>query len=438
MSQQILIVDDEKKFRQLYADTLSEAGYTVETAASAEDAMNLVQKKKPDMIVSDVRMQGMDGLALLSQVRQQYTEIPFLLVTAYSNVRDAVNALKLGAVDYLEKPIDLDELLIAVGETLGNPVKNTLQNIPEDMLKGIIAQSPTMQALLNDAFRVASSDATILLTGESGTGKDVVANFIHRTSRRCQSPLVAVNCSAIPATLLAGELFGHQKGAFTGATVSRKGYFREATSGTIFLDEIGNLPLELQTILLRVLESGCVVPLGSSREEAVDFRLVAATNTVLEDAVKSGTFREDLYYRLNVIRFELPPLRDRIEEIEPLARFFLQKKGKGQRLSPAAVQMLCSYRWPGNVRELQSAIERSALLSGSNIILPEHLPPAVRKVQEKPPEKTTDTLTTLRQSELTAIQQALSQTSGNRTRAAKILGISRRTLIYKIKQYGLP
>jgi len=438
MSQQILIVDDEKKFRQLYADTLSEAGYTVETAASAEDALALVQKKKPAMVVSDVRMQGMDGLALLSQVRQQYSEIPFLLVTAYSNVRDAVNALKLGAVDYLEKPVDLDELLIAVGEALGNPVKHTLQNLPEDMLKGIIAQSPAMQALLQDAFRVASSDATILLTGESGTGKDVVANFIHRASRRGKSPLVAVNCSAIPATLLAGELFGHQKGAFTGATTSRKGYFREAAAGTIFLDEIGNLPLELQTILLRVLESGCVIPLGSSREEEVDFRLIAATNTDLEEAVKTGAFREDLYYRLNVIRFELPPLRDKLEEVEPLARFFLLKKGKGQRLSPAAVQMLCNYRWPGNVRELQSAIERSALLSGSNIILPEHLPPAIRKIQEKHPEKKTDALSTLRQSELTAIQEALSQTNGNRTRAAKILGISRRTLIYKIKQYGLP
>jgi len=437
MSQQILIVDDEKKFRQLYADTLSEAGYSVETAASAEDALALVQKKKPAMVVSDVRMQGMDGLALLSQVRQQYSEIPFLLVTAYSNVRDAVNALKLGAVDYLEKPVDLDELLIAVDEALGNPVKHTLKNLPEDMLKGIIAQSPAMQALFQDAFRVASSNATILLTGESGTGKDVVANFIHRASRRGKSPLVAVNCSAIPATLLAGELFGHQKGAFTGATTNRKGYFREAAAGTIFLDEIGNLPLELQTVLLRVLESSCVVPLGSSREEAVDFRLIAATNTDLEEAVKTGAFREDLYYRLNVIRFELPPLRDRLEEVVPLARFFLLKKGKGQRLSPAAIQMLCNYRWPGNVRELQSAIERSALLSGSNIILPEHLPPAIRKIQKKSPENNTDKLSTLRQGELTAIQEALSQTNGNRTRATKILGISRRTLIYKIKQYGL-
>jgi len=437
MHQLILIVDDEKRFRQLYADTLTDAGYRVATAPSAEKALEKVLKEKPAMVISDVRMQGMDGLELLTQVRQQFTELPFLLVTAYSNVRDAVNALKLGAVDYLEKPVDLDELLIAVGEALGHTVETTLPDIPENLLQGIIATSPAMQTLLHEAYRVASSDATILLTGESGTGKDVVANFIHRSSRRSGSKMVAVNCGAIPATLLAGELFGHQKGAYTGADSNRKGYFREAAAGTIFLDEIGNLPLEVQAILLRVLESGCVAPLGSSREEDVDFRLIAATNTNLEKAVKEGNFREDLYYRLNVISFEVPPLRDRREEVEPLARFFLQDKGKGQRLSPAALRLLGSYHWPGNIRELHNAIERSALLSGSNIILSEHLPPAIRETREQPSEKTLDTATSLRQSELSVIQHALSQTSGNRTRAAHILGISRRTLIYKIKQYGL-
>lgn len=437
MQQLIVIVDDEKRFRQLYADTLTDAGYRVATAPSAEKALELVGKEKPAMVISDVRMQGMDGLELLTQVRQQCAELPFLLVTAYSNVRDAVNALKLGAVDYLEKPVDLDELLIAVGEALGNAVETTLPDIPEDLLKGIIAESPAMQTLLHEAFRVATSDATVLLTGESGTGKDVVANFIHCASRRSGSKMVAVNCGAIPATLLAGELFGHQKGAYTGADSNRKGYFREAAAGTIFLDEIGSMPLEVQAILLRVLESGCVAPLGSSREEDVDFRLIAATNTNLEQAVKAGTFREDLYYRLNVISFELPPLRDRLEEVEPLARLFLQEKGRGQRLSPAASRLLCSYLWPGNIRELHNAIERSTLLSGSNIILPEHLPPAIRETREIQSEKTTDTVTSLRQSELAAIQHALSQTNANRTRAAQILGISRRTLIYKIKQYGL-
>jgi DNA-binding NtrC family response regulator len=437
MTPLVLVVDDEKRFQQLYADILSEAGYTVKTAASAEKALDIIREKEPAMIISDVRMQGMNGLELLSQVRQQFSEIPFLLVTAYSNVRDAVGALKFGAVDYLEKPVDLDELLIAVGEALGHSVENVIQELPENLLEGVIAKSPAMQALLRDAFRVASSDATILLTGESGTGKDVVANFIHRTSRRSQAPMVAVNCGAIPSTLLAGELFGHKKGAFTGADVNRKGYFREAATGTIFLDEIGNMPLELQSVLLRVIESGCVVPLGSSREEPVDFRLIAATNTNLETAVKTGAFREDLYYRLNVISFELPPLRDRLEEVEPLVRLFLQAKGKNQRLSPAAASMLRSYGWPGNIRELQNAIERSALLSGSNIILPEHLPPAIRELQSCPPENTIRELTTLRQSELSTIQQALNQTNGNRTKAAQILGISRRTLIYKIKQYGL-
>ena len=437
MQQLILIVDDEKRFRQLYADTLTDAGYRVATAPSAEKALALAEKEKPAMVISDVRMQGMDGLELLTRIRRQSAEIPFLLITAYSNVRDAVNALKLGAVDYLEKPVDLDELLIAVGEALGNTVETTLPNIPENLLQGIVATSPAMQTLLHEAFRVAPSDATVLLTGESGTGKDVLANFIHGSSRRSSSKMVAVNCGAIPATLLAGELFGHQKGAYTGADSNRKGYFREAAGGTIFLDEIGNLPLEVQVSLLRVLETGCVAPLGSSREEDVDFRLITATNTNLKQAVKEGSFREDLYYRLNVISFELPPLRDRLEEVEPLARLFLQEKGKGQRLSPAASRLLGSYHWPGNIRELHNAIERSTLLSGSNIILPEHLPPAIRETREHTPMKTADQVTSLRQSELSAIQHALNQTNGNRTRAAQILGISRRSLIYKIKQYGL-
>jgi len=433
----ILVVDDEKRFRQLYADTLSTAGYTVKTAASAEAALALIQAETPDMMISDVRMPGMDGLELLNRVRRQFSEIPFILVTAYSSVRDAVGALKFGAVDYLEKPVDLDELLTVVAEALGHRVKTDLPDLPEHLLKDIVVHSPVMETLYRDALRVAASDATVLLTGESGTGKDVTAGFIHRASRRSGAPMIAVNCGAIPATLLAGELFGHQKGAFTGADISRKGYFREAHTGTIFLDEIGTLSLDLQAILLRVLESGQVTPLGSAREEAVDFRLIAATNTDLEAAVRTGAFREDLYYRLNVISFELPPLRNRPEDIEPLARFFLQKKGSGQRLSPAAARMLCHYDWPGNIRELQNAMERSALLSASNIILPEHLPPAVRQTPCSAPENAPQKPTSLRQSELVAIRQALDQTDGNRTRAAKILGISRRTLIYKIKQYHL-
>jgi len=438
MTQLILIVDDEKRFRQLYADTLSEAGYTVETAASAEKALDIVRKKKPDMVVSDVRMQGMDGLELLTQVRQQYAEIPFLLVTAYSNVRDAVNALKLGAVDYLEKPVDLDELLAAVDDVFGCSSQSIIKEIPSEILEDIIAETPSMKTLLRDAYRVAPSDATVLLTGESGTGKDEIAKFIYRSSKRRQSPFVAVNCAAIPSGLLASELFGHQKGAFTGANTSRKGYFREAEGGTVFLDEIGDMPIDLQSSMLRVLESGYVTPLGSSREEPVDFRLIAATNADLDESVKAGNFREDLFYRLNVISFEVPPLRQRPEDIDPLIRFFLLQMEGARRLSPAAARLLNSYNWPGNVRELRNAIERSSLISGSDIILPEHLPPAIHKTREVDAEIYNDRqVTSIRQSELVVIKNALEQTNNNRTKAAQILGISRRSLIYKIKQYSL-
>ncbi|MCP4715980.1 MAG: AAA domain-containing protein, partial [Deltaproteobacteria bacterium] len=253
-----------------------------------------------------------------------------------------------------------------------------------------------------------------------------------------QAPFVAVNCAAIPSGLLAAEIFGHQKGAFTGADTSRKGYFRAADGGTIFLDEIGDMPLDLQASMLRVLESGCVTPLGSSKEEPVDFRLIAATNTDLQEAVRTGKFREDLFYRLNVISFEVPPLRQRPEDIDPLIRFFLRQMGGNRRLSPAAARLLNSYAWPGNIRELRNAIERSALLSGSDIILPEHLPPSIHKPGTVSAERSIDSqVTNLKQSELAAIKNALEQTNNNRTKAAQLLGISRRSLIYKIKQYAL-
>ncbi|MCP4716403.1 MAG: sigma-54-dependent Fis family transcriptional regulator [Deltaproteobacteria bacterium] len=438
MAALILIVDDEKKYRQLYAETLSESGYQVKAAACADDALRLMQEQLPGMIVSDVRMPGADGLQLLKEVRQQYGEIPFLLVTAFSNVRDAVNALKLGAVDYLEKPIDLDELLAAVDEVFGRQSNSTAREIPADILADIVAEAPSMKSLVSDAYRVAASDATVLLSGESGTGKDVFAKFIFRASKRCQAPFVAVNCAAIPSGLLAAEIFGHQKGAFTGADTSRKGYFRAADGGTVFLDEIGDMPLDLQASMLRVLESGCVTPLGSSKEEPVDFRLIAATNTNLQEAVRTGKFRDDLFYRLNVISFEIPPLRQRPEDINPLIRFFLRQMEGNRRLSPAAARLLNSYAWPGNIRELHNAIERSALLSGSEIILPEHLPPAIHKTGTVSAETSIDSqITSLKQSELATIKKALEQTNNNRTKAAQLLGISRRSLIYKIKQYTL-
>jgi DNA-binding NtrC family response regulator len=317
----------------------------------------------------------------------------------------------------------------------------------------MIVASPAMRAVVRDAWRVAQSDATVLLTGESGTGKEVLADLIHRCSRRSGGPLVAVNCGAIPKDLVASELFGHRKGAFTGAGSPRLGRFREAHGGTLLLDEIGELPLDLQPTLLRVLETGRLTPVGADHEVEVDYRLVASTNKDLEAAIDHGRFRSDLYYRLNVIALELPPLRQRGEEILPLARHLLARTGHGdRRISASAARQLLAHTWPGNVRELANAMERAALLSRTEIILPEHLPPAVRAAVPEPERAELGHLLptaqciettgseegqTLLEREIAYIRQVLHQTGGNRTQAAKLLGITRRGLIYKIKRFGL-
>ncbi len=464
MSKRILIVDDEVRYRELYMHILGSAGFETQAAASAEQACGFIRDYAPDMVVSDVRMPGASGFDLLQMVRREHPSLPFLLVTAYAEVRDAVNAMRLGAVDYLSKPVDLDELLAAVRDTVGDDchAQGPEPFVPPEALKGIVAESPAMRSVLRDAYRVARSDANVLLTGESGCGKEVLAAFIHRNSLRGDRTMITLNCAAVPATLLAGELFGHEKGAFTGAVAKRKGRFREAHGSTLFLDEIGDMPLELQPALLRAIETNRVTPLGSDQEIEVDYRLVAATNRDLLTDVDSGRFRRDLYYRLNVIAIEIPPLRERVEDILPLARCFLaQGKSETKRLSRAAAQTLLAYEWPGNARELGNAIERVRLLSQTDVILPEHLPPAIRQAAsraqaaaEAVPQLVEDTpqlvedvpqlvkdhqtgLKTLEENEIEVIRRALEQTGGNRTRAAELLGITRRGLIYKLKRLGM-
>jgi len=430
----ILVIDDEERYRRLYAETLQKAGFAVVSAMSAEEATEKVETSLPAMIVTDVRMPGMDGITFLKQIKARCAELPVLLITAYADVRDAVNALKLGAVDYLEKPVDLDELVAAVSDALGVTESVTASDIAPELLENVVAESRVMQNLLTDAHRVALSDATVLVTGESGTGKEVVARFMHDASPRRDGPFVAVNCAAIPANILASELFGHRKGAFTGAIAARGGRFREAEGGTLFLDEIGDMPLELQPSLLRAIETGKVCPLGSDAEVDVDFRLVAATNRKLRDEVDAGRFREDLYYRVNVIAFEVPPLRERPDDILPLAKFFLTGKGSSKRFSPATAGMIRGYGWPGNARELANAMERAAILSTTEVILPEHLPAGIRDARGSQPPVSSE-VKTMQQAELDAIRSALQRTNGNRTHAAQLLGISRRTLIYKLKRF---
>jgi len=457
MKASILIVDDEPSFRDLYSRTLMEAGFQATTARSTEDALQRIDAARPDLVVSDVRMPGASGIDLLRTVRTRTPGMPFLLVTAHADVREAVEALKLGAVDYLAKPVDLDELVACVHDSLGLAQADDAIDLPAGALGGMIAASPVMQSLLRDAWRIARSDATVLLTGESGTGKEELAQFIHRNSLRAGRPLVAINCAAIPATLLAAELFGHEKGAFTGATTRRDGHFREADGGTLFLDEVGDIPLELQPVLLRAIERRQVSPVGGRAEIPVDIRLVAATNRHLDDDIATGRFRSDLFYRLNVIALEIPPLRERPEDVVPLARHFLARaREEDKRLSRAAVQALLAYSWPGNVRELSNAMERARLLSRTDVVLPEHLPAAIRGAYPGPSAVEPDGLAadglgsdgrgpvargpgilTLEQSEIDSIRRALAQTGGNRTKTAELLGITRRGLINKLKRFHL-
>jgi DNA-binding NtrC family response regulator len=430
----VLIVDDEKAFRELYTETLKSTDINTLSATSAEEALSIITEKNPDMVICDVKMSGMDGIALFKETVNLFPELPFLFITAYANVKDAVNSLKIGAVDYLEKPVDLNELRDSVLDILNI---STNINLPKSTTKGIIAESEAMQVILNDAYHAAQSDVSILITGESGTGKEVLAQFIHNNSPRHSKPLVTVNCASIPVNILGSELFGHEKGAFSGAIAKRDGKFRTANNGTLFLDEIGDMPLKIQPALLRAIENKTIAPIGSDKELTVDFRLIAATNCPLEKFIEEGKFRKDLFYRLNIIALKIPPLRERQEDIVPLARFFLKKQdGGNKKLSHMVERILLNYDWPGNIRELANCIQRAKILSRTELIMPEHLPPNIKqaKYSTKKNVPYNNQVISLEQSELTMIKKALDETNGNQTKAAKLLGISRRTLINKMKK----
>ncbi|HOF40721.1 MAG TPA: sigma-54 dependent transcriptional regulator [Candidatus Hydrogenedentes bacterium] len=428
----IAIVDDDPGQRQLLANALERAGY--ETLRCEDGPQGLEAAAQASLMLLDVRMPGMSGLEVLEHVKRDRPQLPIILLTAYIDVRDAVNAMKLGALDYLEKPVDLDELIAAVDDALGATGRAVSQDGTPEIPEGIVAESDAMRRVFQQAARVASSDATVLLLGESGTGKEVVAEFIHQRSARAERPLVRVNCGGLPENLIESELFGHEKGAFTGADASHRGRFEEAHEGSIFLDEIGELPLSVQPTLLHVLESGAMRRVGGSRELTVDVRVIAATNRSLEDDVREGRFREDLFYRLNVFALEVPPMRERRDDILPLAAHFL-KDGK-RRLAPATERVLMAYDWPGNVRELRNAMERAGIMADGNLVLPKDLPPQLQDAA--PAAKSGSVLVgDMREIQRRAILEAIEKTGGNKTRAADLLGISRRNLIYKLREYGL-
>lgn len=432
----VLIVDDDPGQRSLLDSFLRGQGFEIVLADSGERALELLPAGKFDMMISDVRMPGLSGLETLRHVRQQFASLPVLLVTAYADIREAVVAMRDGALNYLAKPIDLDELLASVRQATG-----VAQTLPLNLSAGkslpshIIAQSPLMVSLFQQVLLIAPSETRVFITGESGTGKEVVADVIHLWSARVSGKIIKVNCAAIPETLLESELFGHERGAFTGATAQRIGRFEEADGGTIFLDEIAEMSPSLQAKLLRVTQDGKFQRIGSNREIRTNARILAASNRNLEDEVKAGRFREDLFYRLNVVELNLPALRERREDILPLANLFIAEFARNRaRLAEATADCLKNYSWPGNVRELHNVIERAVLLSHSELILSEHLPAKLREaVKQSAPNLAMDSQT-MDEIERHAIFTALKQHQHNRTETAKALGISRRALLYKLQR----
>jgi len=438
----VAVVDDDAELRRVLRRTLETAGYEVLEGGDGRDAVELARTRSLDAMVLDVRMPEMNGLDALATIKTGWPEIVVILLTAFIDVRDAVAAIKSGAHDYLEKPIDLDELVVAVDEALGvargklPDIENEVPSLP----RGIVAESPAMLAVFRESSRVAPTDTTVLIMGDSGTGKEVVAKYIHDNSKRENGPMVAVNCAALPENLIESELFGHEKGAFTGAVRTKIGRFEEAAGGTLFLDEIGEMPIALQPKLLRVLEQRTIRRVGGENDLSVDVRIVAATNRPLEGDAREGRFREDLLYRLNVFALRIPPLSERREDILPLCRHFLaQEAGTVKRFSPAAQRVLVDYSWPGNVRELRNAVVRSAIISRGSLILPEDMPASIQAAasESEPVSGSSVLVGNMDEIQKQAILEALETTGGNKTQAARLLGISRRNLIYKLRSYGM-
>jgi len=443
----LLVVDDEGAARSTLALLLRKRGHHVAEAEDVTTATKRLAEEVFDLVVTDLRMPDGDGLDVLRAAKAHAPETEVILLTAYAEWKSAKDAIRLGALDYFEKGAEPDELYHRIDKALAaRALRRENENLRAQLrerygLPGVIAQSPAMHAVLDLVERVAPTDATLLIQGESGTGKEVIAKAVHHASARAARPFVAVNCGAVPETLLESELFGYMRGAFTGAAVSKLGLFEEADSGTLFLDEIAEMPAALQVKLLRTLQSGEVRRLGATQATTIDVRVIAATNGDLAALISEGKFREDLFYRLNVIQVVLPPLRDRREDIPALAEHFLTrsagKLGRELRLSPGALERLLRYPWPGNVRELENAIERAAILARSEILEPDDLPPHVAAGLQLGPSPTLPRQTTLADAERAHILQTLERFGRNHSGAAEALGIGRTTLWRKLKEYGI-
>ena len=435
----ILIVDDETKLGLLLSSALKKAGYEADFVDTAGAALNKIAAGY-DVVITDIRMPGMDGMELLRRIKSEHPEVVVVMMTAHGTVKSAVEAMKAGAYDYLLKPFSTDELLMLVRRIEGElQLAREVEYHRREERKRfgeLVGQSAAMRRVFDLISRVAPSDATVLILGETGTGKELVARAIHQRSPRAKKPFVAINCAAITETLLESELFGYERGAFTGADRRKPGMFELASGGTLFLDEIAEMPPTLQAKLLRVLQEKVVYHLGGTTPIPVDVRIIAATNKDLKQLVRERKFREDLYFRLAVFPIELPPLRERREDIPLLVENYLARRGASAKVSPEAMELLMGYDYPGNVRELENILERALILSGGKDILPEHLPeleeiPLVENISPVPGE------TTLAELEKKMLLAALEKAGGNKSKAARLLGITRRMLYTRLKKYGI-
>jgi len=447
----VLVVDDEANMRRVLEIMLSRRGYRTLSAGDGREALAQLQDQTVDLVISDLRMPGMNGIELLQALRQSGNETPLIIITAQGTIESAVEAMRLGACDYLLRPFDNEALDLAIGRVFAvremQQQNRYLRDELERSWEGLVGGSAAMQRVRQQIAQVAPTRASVLLTGETGTGKEIVARAIHRASPRHDQLFVPINCAAIPADILESELFGHEKGAFTGAVRERVGKFELARGGTVFLDEITEMPVALQSKLLRVLQEGVVERLGGNTPIELDLRVIAATNRVPRQAVHDGRLREDLYYRLNVFNIELPPLRDRLEDIPDLAAHFLRACHPGPRtpaITAQALEYLQQYRWPGNVRELGNMVERATILGGGGPLDLAHFPLDEGAAADEPalpaapPEAgNLDMDAAVETLERRLIAEALRQSGGNKTRAAQLLRISERSIWYKLKKYAM-
>lgn len=452
MDYTILIVDDEATQRKVLSGFLKKQGYKIYDASSGNQALEIASKNLIDLVLTDFKMPDITGLDVLKSVRSIYPEVAVIIMTAFGTIETAVEAMREGAYDYLTKPINLDELELLINRTyerqrLVSENKLLKEQLVERLtFSGIVSQSAEMENVLNTASRVALSKASVLVRGESGTGKELIAKAIHFHSQRKDKPFIAVNCAALNENLLESELFGHEKGSFTGADKQRRGRFEMANGGTIFLDEIGDIPLATQVKLLRVLQEQQFERVGGTETLKVDVRIIAATNKNLEESIKAGTFREDLFYRLNVVTIDIPPLRNRRNDIAPLLEYFLNRFAAEQKrdnlsFSKEAWELLLRYSYPGNIRELENIVQRAVILSRQNLITTSELPQVVKEFITESELQKPETLSSLpaqvEKLEKEQIFEALRITNGNQSKAAILLGISERNLRYRLEKWGM-